>query len=291
MSDIQQYHYPKSSVSTQQGAVLIVVLLFLILIILAGVIAVKQSTTNLRLATSDQINALLLQSADNANQSIEQSMNGSSDAKIYNDMISRSGPFGYLMLDTNSINHEYVFCFRPRGRFFDINKASIMTPTGTVVSGSGSGYCDTTKPGDYVSARNASMTQVNVSLSPPNKNTELFSSYTIGQDSGEVSSQSFMFDIYSTAVLPAYADTKVGGKDCFKKTSKGYEVTTSEDTIGGCMAKAGVPSTVLYEQANVENLSLRTKCVDFAKGTGKLLCTLPSSSTTSTSGSGNGDGT
>lgn len=286
MSNIQQSQYPKVAVATQQGAVLIVVLLFLILIILAGVIAVKQSTTDMRVATSDQINALLLQSADNANQSIEQSMNGTSDSEIYNDMISRSGPFGYLMLDTNSINHEYVFCFRPRGRFFDINKASIMTPTGTVVSGSGSGYCDTTEPDDYVSARNASMTQVNVSLSPPNKNNELFSSYTIGQDSGEISSQAFMFDIYSTAVLPAYADTKVGGKDCFKKTSKAYEVTNSEDTIGGCMAKAGVPSAVLYEQANVENQSRRTKCVDFAKGTGKLLCILPSGNSSVDAGTG-----
>ncbi len=292
MSNIQQSQHPKVAVVSQQGAVLIVVLLFLILIILAGAIAVKQSTTDLRLATSDQINTLTLQSADNAHQSIEQSMNGSSNAELYNDMISHSGPFGYLMLDSDNRTHEYVFCFRPRGRFFDINKASIMTPDGTVVSGSGSGYCDTTKPVDYVSARNASMTQVNISLSPPSSNNELFSSYTIGQDSGEISSQAFLFDIYSTAVLPAYENTKVGSKDCFKQTSKGYEVSDSEDTIGGCMAKAGVPSTVVYEQANVENKSLRTKCVDFAKGTGKL-CTLPSSTstTTSTGGSGNGDDT
>ena len=101
MSNIQQYHYPKSSVSTQQGAVLIVVLLFLVLIIFAGVIAVKQSTTDLRLATSDQINALLLQSADNANQNIEQSINSSSDSEIYKDMMSRSGAFGYFMLDAS----------------------------------------------------------------------------------------------------------------------------------------------------------------------------------------------
>ncbi len=268
MSNIEQNQYPKGAVASQQGAVLIVVLLFLILIILAGVIAVRQSTTDLRLATSDQINTLTLQSADNANQSIEQSMNGTSDSEIYNDMTSISGPFGYLMLDTDNRTHEYVFCFRPRGRFFDINKATIMTPDGTVVSGSGSGYCDTTKPGDYVSARNASMTQVNISLSPPNAKNELFRSYTIGQDSDEISSQAFMFDIYSTAVLPAYADTKVGGKDCFKTTSKFYEATNSEDSIGGCMAKAGVPSTVLYELANVENKSLRTKCVDFGVGSG-----------------------
>lgn len=276
MSDIKQYHYPKSSVSTQQGAVLIVVLLFLILIILAGVIAVKQSTTDLRLATSDQINALLLQSADNANQSIEQSINSNSKSEVYKDMMSRTGAFGYFILDTNGRDNEYVFCFRPRGKFFDINKTTIALPDGSNVLGTSTGYCDTSRPVDYISERNASMTQVNISLTPPSVNNEAFSNYTIGQDSAEITSQAFTFDINSTAVLPAYADAKVGSKNCFEQTSRVRSVTDSDNTIGGCMAKAGVPSTVVYEQANVENLSLRTKCVDFGKGSGKL-CTLPSS--------------
>ena len=111
MSNIPHHQSLKSSVSTQQGAVLIVVLLFLVLIILVGAIAVKQSTTDLRLATSDQINTLLLQSADNANQNIEQGVNGSSDAEVYTDMLSRGGPFGHFILDTNSAEHEYIFCF------------------------------------------------------------------------------------------------------------------------------------------------------------------------------------
>lgn len=277
MSNIQQYRYPKGSVSTQQGAVLIVVLLFLVLIIFAGVIAVKQSTTDLRLATSDQINALLLQSADNANQNIEQSVNGSSNKAIYTDMVSRSGPFGYFILDADNADHEYIFCFRPRGQFFDINNATVTVPGGGTVLGNKAGYCNPTKPADYVSERNASMTQINIALTPPNVNNELFGSYTIGQDSSELSSQAFMFDINSTAVLPAYGDTKVDSKNCFEQTSKSHVVTDAENTIGGCMAKADVPNTVLYEQANVENNSLRTKCVSFGKGEG-LLCTLPSSS-------------
>jgi len=271
MSNNQQSYYPKVSVSSQQGAVLIVVLLFLVLIVLAGAIAVRQSTTDLRLATSDQINALLLQSADNANQNIEQSINGSSSSTIYNDMLSRSGPFGHFILDTSSTNHEYIFCFRPRNRFFDINRTTITVPGGGNVLGAGNGYCNPAKSADYISERNASMTQVSVSLTPPNASNEVFGSYTIGQDSGTISSQAFMFDINSTAVLPAYADTQ----NCFEKTSKVESVTNKEDTIGGCMVKAGVPSTVLYEKANVENKSQRTQCVDFGKGSG-LRCTLPS---------------
>lgn len=275
MSNRLQYKYPTAYPSTQQGAVLIVVLLFLVLIILAGVIAVRQSTTDLKLATSDQINALLLQSADNANQSIEQSINGSSDSDIYQAMLSRSGPFGHFILDTNSTNHEYVFCFRPRDRFFDINRTTILLPDGSNILGGSKGYCNPSSQADYASNRNTSMTQVNITLTPPDINNEAFGSYTIGQDSGTISSQAYTFDINNTSILPAYADPKIGNKNCFEQTSRVMETTSkSTDTIGGCMSKAGVPSTILYEQANVENLSLRTKCVDFGKGKG-LLCTLP----------------
>lgn len=275
MSNTPRYESLNGSISTQKGAVLIVVLLFLVLIILVGVIAVKQSTTDLRLATSDQINTLLLQSADNANQNIEQGVNGSSDADVYTDMLSRTGPFGHFILDTNSTEHEYVFCFRPRGRFFDINKTTINTKDGNIL-GNDIGYCNPATPADYVSDRNASMTQVNISLTAPDANNEVFRSYTIGQDSSEISSQAFMFDINSTAILPAYSGKTDAAKDCFKKTSRVATVTKAEDAIDGCMAKESVPSKVLYEVANVENLSLRENCVDFGKGKG-VVCTLPTS--------------
>ncbi|MDA5133801.1 PilX N-terminal domain-containing pilus assembly protein [Psychrobacter sp. ANT_H3] len=275
MSNTPRYQSLNGSISTQKGAVLIVVLLFLVLIILVGVIAVKQSTTDLRLATSDQINTLLLQSADNANQNIEQGVNGSSDADVYTDMLSRTGPFGHFILDTNSTEHEYVFCFRPRGRFFDINKTTINTKDGNIL-GNDIGYCNPSTAADYISDRNASMTQVNISLTAPSANNEVFSSYTVGQDSSEISSQAFMFDINSTAILPAYSGKADAAKDCFKKTSRVGTVEDDEDAIGGCMIEEGVPSTVLYEMANVENLSMRKNCVDFGKGAG-VVCTLPTS--------------
>ena len=280
MPNHQSYSYPKSrSAHTQQGAVLIVVLLFLVLIIFAGVIAVRQSTTDLRLATSDQINTLLLQSADNANESIEQSINGSSDSAIYKDMLSRIGPFGHFILDEKGIDHEYVFCFRPRDRFLDINKTTIAIATagGGNVLGSNNGYCDPANIGDYVSNRNTSMTQVNVALTPFYKDDEVFDRYVSGQDSGEVSSQAFMFDINSTAILPAYAGATDAAKNCFKQTSKYDNVANKNETIAGCMAAAGVSSTVLYEKASVENQSSGAKCVSFGKGSGKnndVLCSL-----------------
>ena len=274
MSNMRPYR-GSTAPATQQGAVLIVVLLFLVLIIMAGVIAVRQSTTDLKLSTSDQINTLLLQSADNANQNIEQSINNDSSSSIYKDMLSRSGPFGYFMLDAKGRNNEYVFCFRPRGRFFNIKNTTIRTPDGGSVVTNNTGYCNPAKPEDYVSNRNASMTQVNVSMTPPSPKTETFTGYTLGQGSDKVSSLSFTFDVNSTSVLPAYGDTKIGSKDCFAQTSRPSSSTDSTDTISGCLSSASVPNTTVYQKSNVENQSLRTKCVNFGKGAG-VICTLPS---------------
>jgi len=274
MSNMYPYR-GSTTPATQQGAVLIVVLLFLVLIIMAGVIAVRQSTTDLKLSTSDQINTLLLQSADNANQNIEQSINSDSSSDIYKDMLSRSGPFGYFMLDDKGRNNEYVFCFRPRDRFFNINSTTIRTPDGGSVMPSTTGYCNPAKPDDYVSNRNASMTQVNVSMTPPSPTTESFANYTLGQGSDKVSSTAFLFDINNISVLPAYGNTKIGSKDCFAQTSRPSSSADKTDTISGCLSSAGVPNTTVYQKARVENQSLRTKCVNFGKGAG-VVCTLPS---------------
>src|SRR5699024_7973838 len=93
--------YP-SLASSQRGAVLIVVLLFLILIMLVGVIAVRNSSTDLKLATSDQINTLLLQSADSVNNKIEMSVNGSPASAQYKQIMGITGIFGYYILEDNN---------------------------------------------------------------------------------------------------------------------------------------------------------------------------------------------
>lgn len=248
--------------NSQRGAALIVVLLFLILIVFVGVISVKRSVTDLKVATSDQINTLLLQSSDKAIQNIEQSVNGNVDSDIHKEMLSRTGPFGHFILDQNSADHEYIFCFRPRDRFFNINRTSIVTADGSSILSGGNGYCNPKDAKDYISARNTSMTQINITMPTPDPNNEPFASFTIGKDSSEISSQAFMFDITSTAVLPSYASTKLNSNSCFEKTSR----IDNSDTIDKCMANAGVPSTVLYEQVNVENLSEGTVCVPFGAG-------------------------
>ena len=84
----------------QQGVALIVVLLFLILITLAGAIAVRNSTTDLKLATSAQADTLLLNTAHNTNKSIQQTINvDSSNAQALarkSIALGKAGMFGYF---------------------------------------------------------------------------------------------------------------------------------------------------------------------------------------------------
>ena len=92
--------------SHQRGAALIVVLLFLVLILLAGAIAVRQSTTDLRTATADQINTLLLQSADSGNQKLEAMVNANPSSQAYKDITSVSGAIGHFLLNSDNTNNK-----------------------------------------------------------------------------------------------------------------------------------------------------------------------------------------
>ena len=68
--------YPRCQLAnSQNGATLIVVLMFLLLIVVVGAIAVRNSMTSLRLATSDQVDTLLLNTSDTANKNIENIIN------------------------------------------------------------------------------------------------------------------------------------------------------------------------------------------------------------------------
>ena len=125
--------------STERGATLIVVLLFLVLIMLAGAIAVRQSTTDLKVATSDQINTVLLQSADSANQKLEVMVNGSADSTGYRDVTSATGALGHFLLFENNKINEFIYCFNPRTQSYLTNSATVRAPLGGYVDGLNNG--------------------------------------------------------------------------------------------------------------------------------------------------------
>ena len=255
----------------ERGATLIVVLLFLVLIMLAGAIAVRQSSTDLKIATSDQINTVLLQSSDSANQKLEMMLNGSATTTEYKDVTSAAGVFGHFLLNPENATNEFIYCFNPRTKKYLASNASIK------VKGSAGGYwnsldngvCDYNSADGYTSARQTVMTQMSVTVTPPDPNAERFGHVVIGKEIEDRTSKKFKFDIRATSALPSYNKPEANGDNCFSQTSIKANADANK-SLNDCLKEASTPSKMLYEQADVENVSASTKCIPFGRGTGSL---------------------
>ena len=281
--------------SSQQGVALIVVLLFLILITLAGAIAVKNSTTDLKLATSEQADTLMLNTADNTNKSIEQVINiDQTDSKAVvqkSIALSSAGMFGYFMNLGAEDNRgdQIVFCYRPRGTyFFQMNEATVIDTSGgsklvTGASNSG-GFCRVSNAADFSSARNNVMTQVAVTRPSSDMLASEPFEYVPTQrtiNTSDVTSTSPNFRLFSTSFLPGM--TRASEKEileCLKKPNQnaadygyadkdkdGKDVTKYYDqTLTQCLASKGVPAKTLVEDVKLDNLLTSEKCLDYGKG-------------------------
>lgn len=255
---------------SEQGATLIVVLLFLVLIMLAGAIAVKQSTTDLKVATSDQINTILLQSSDSANQKLETMINGDPASEQYKDVTSSAGVFGHFLLDEKNTTNEFIYCFNPRTQRYLTSNATIREPGGGYWSGLNNGICDYESADGYTSNRQTIVTQMSVTTTAPDPNSEAFSQMVIGKEVEDRTSKRFKFDIRATSALPAYHEPKDDNGSCFANTSISDNVASDEQSLNDCLLDAMTPSKMLYEQVDVENVSASTVCIPFGKGTGSL---------------------
>lgn len=262
--------------STERGATLIVVLLFLVLIMLAGAIAVRQSTTDLKIATSDQINTVLLQSADSANQKLEMMVNGGANSEGYRDVTSATGALGHFLLFEDNKTNEFIYCFNPRTQRYLTKVATVRAPGGGYVDGLNNGVCNYANASDYTSARQAVMTQMSIALTPPSNDATPFEHVVIGKEIEDRTSKKYQFDIRATSALPAYNEPKVGADKCFEQTSISANVASGKKSLNECLLAASTPSKMLYEQADVANLSSSTECIPFGRG-GQAGCVLASS--------------
>ena len=281
--------------TSQQGVALIVVLLFLILITLAGAIAVRNSTTDLKLATSEQAETLLLNTADNTNKSIEQVINidmTDSKAKAQKSIaLSSAVMLGYFMKVGAEENRgdQIVFCYRPRAKYlFRMSEATVIDPSGgsklTTGASSSGGFCRITNAEDFSSARNNVMTQIAITRPSSDMMTAEPFEYVPPERSittAKVTSSSPNFRIFSTSFLPGMTQAKESEiLKCLKKPNQnasdyGYAAKDEDDndiikyyddTLTQCLANLGVPAKTLVEDIKLENLLTSEKCLDYGKG-------------------------
>lgn len=264
------HNYPSLS-SNQRGAVLIVVLLFLVLIMLVGVIAVQNSSTDLKLATSDQINTILLQSSDSVNNKIEMTVNGSPTSDEHIKIMGFTGIFGHYILNDGSNDDVIDFCYRPRAAFFNIDNSVIRRGTGKLLTNN-EGYCSPDNAADYTSARNTTMTQVMIKNVSNGANSPAFSHMSLGSDSSAKTSKKYAFEMFSTSVLPAYGSADTGKiYNCFEK-----DASKISGGVAECMSDNNIPNKMVIEQVDVVNTKSSEYCTYFGKsnstGSSNPLC-------------------
>ena len=263
------------SKKSQQGVTLIVVLLFLMLITLVGIMAVKRSTTDLKVATADQVDTFLLNSSDSANKRIEKIFDNDTDKDYKDAVIKGSGMFGYYLSEAGSANRDdqYIFCYNPRlASFAQLSQARIVKPNGGAVMTTSSGYCDISESNSYASARSNVLTQVNITrASKAVVGQGNFKSVTQGSgiQANEPSNESAVFNIRSTSILPSISNaSKSQINDCLKKPIDPNNGTTK--SLDECMKDEGIATKTLVQQAYVKNVVDNTVCYGFGVGNGKI---------------------
>lgn len=250
---MKQIEFNKQS---QSGMALIAVLLFLILITIAGAIAVRQSTVDLKLATADQAGTLLLNSSDSVIAHIEQAATPGNPN--YNKMMSQTqGVMGYFLTNPNSkINEQVKFCYRPNGggsELFDIRRASLLLPDGGVRNGN-AGVCNPSVANDYTSVRGTAMNQIAIrGLDGRDADTDNFQMLQEGEDNsvrGVVISPKIQ--MHSLSILPALSSADADAiQECLSKSAAKPETQDAGQNMTSCMKSIGVPSTSLVEEATI----------------------------------------
>lgn len=229
----------------QSGAVLIAVLLVLILIMIVGAIAVRQSTTDLKVATADQVNKLLFQANDAALLKVEKEdriLSAASREK--NDTLK-----GYMSSGERE-GHKVSFCVRPRStKLFSILEISEVDSNDALLTSKNNGYCNPDDSNDYVSEGRV-ITQMTF-VRP--ESTSIFSQEGSGTSSNDVEPATTgvnaaigctTFIGYVTSVVPALSNAPLGDTSsndttsiagCFKQPRTGV------DTVDSCLTALSVP--------------------------------------------------
>ena len=252
--------YPKTlaGACSQSGAVLIVVLFVLILIMIVGTIAVRQSTTDLKVATADQVSKLLFQANDAALMKVEK------EDRILSARRESADTLKGYMSSSQREGHQVSFCVRPRSsKLFSILEISERNEDGGSLANRNNGYCDPDESDDYVSEGRVitQMTFVRPIATDDEGilNREVVGTYSDNFDKPENGSNTTIecttFIGYVTSVIPALSQEPMSAiASCLAKPR------TGADNVDSCLTTLGVPfqtqqQTYLNQPVGVDCIS------------------------------------
>lgn len=220
----------------QTGNTLIMVLIVLLLITIVGAIAVRSSILGLSLATSNQINNLMLQNNDAVMFEIK-------DTTKVDRNLNTNQMFGYFESSANA-EDELAFCYRAdQSRFFGLANASVV---GSNKIGN-EGFC---RRNWFSSGRSAILTQVY--LKKLSSDEDLLANMNLGSSAGATVTPGIAPRTMSAtviSVLPAFvSSTNQQIEECFKKSPNKPKDNASYQTVEECFGALNIPYNVQTSQ-------------------------------------------
>lgn len=198
----------------QQGATLIIVLLLLVAITVIGALAIRSSTTQLRVATASQAQQLMLQNSDAALFQLE-------NPSELSRQMALNGMFGFIKAEDDS-GKELVFCYKAGDtNFFDFTKASLINWDGNTVTNTGLsqlGFCKINS-GYFSTHRKTVMTQVAIKAADMSEATAFQHMQTGTDVEAAKADPAQLYTVVATTIFPnlGQQDKDDEINDCFKK--------------------------------------------------------------------------
>lgn len=226
---------------SQRGATLIVVLVMLVLLTLVGLWAIRGSITSLKISTNAQVVALLKQTSDSVFFTLE---NKTDDELVFTNMRIGDGMLNYTLRPENK-GKELVFCVRGEtvDNFVGSRIGSVVYWQGKTIKNTDmgkNGFCQVGRTSDFLSGRNAVLTQVSVRAGSSDRDWE----HLMEGDDKETSKSTGIQKVVITAtsLIPKLSnsdDSKIN--ECLSNFTSFKDDLVQNDTVTDCLASLNVP--------------------------------------------------
>ncbi len=227
--------------NTQSGAVLIVVLVMLVLLTLVGTWAIRGSINSLKISTNAQAEALLKQTSDSVFFTLE---NKTDDELAFANMRIGDGMLNYTLRPENK-GKELVFCIRGEtaDNFAGSRLASVVYWEGNTIKNSEmgkNGFCKVSRLNDFLSGRNAVMTQVTVRAASNDRDWEHMMEGDDKESSKSTGIQKVA--ITATSILPNLSNSSSSDiNDCLTNYTSFEDDVSKNTTVTDCLSLNNVP--------------------------------------------------
>ena len=241
------------NMKSQSGAVLIVVLIMLVIIAIAGTWAIRSSITSLNISTNAQAQSLLMQNSDSVFYTLE---NKTSDDLTFAQMRIVDGMLAYVLRPENK-GKELVFCIRGAvtDNFSGSRIASSVYWVGNSIMNTElgvNGFCKVER-GDFISGRQAVMTQVSIRAADASRDWEHMMEGDDKESSKSTGIQKVA--ITSTSILPNLGNAslkQVSG--CLSNYTSFVDPLVKNETVTDCLSQLNVPYSTQEMEYSLRSL-------------------------------------